>query len=76
MGSIRQHLRDSKTTYFEHLKFALYAGFMLLYAAIASIIHAIIPSLFPSTAANIVTKLYNVRLKNHPNPTYRKMLNE
>lgn len=76
MGSIKKHLLDSKTTYLEHAKFAIYASFLLFYAAIASIIHALIPSLFPSTAAGIVTKLYNIRLKNHPNPEYRKMLDE
>jgi hypothetical protein len=76
MYKIKKHLEDSKTTWAEHTKFALYASFMLFFAAFASLIHAIIPSLFPSTSAKIVVKLYNQRLKNHPNPTYRKYLNE
>jgi hypothetical protein len=76
MDSIKKHLADSKTSYTEHLRFAVYAGILLFYAAFASIVHAVIPSLFPSTAARIVSKLYNQRLKNHPNPDYRKIINE
>jgi len=73
VGKIKQHLEDSNTNYFGHAKFALYAAVMLLYAALASVIHALLPNLFPSTAASIVSKLYNYRIKNHPNPLYRKM---
>ena len=76
MNGIKQHLISSKTTYFEHNKFALYAGVLLLYAGFASIVHALLPNLFPSTAARIVAKLYNKRLKNHPNPDYIKMLDD
>lgn len=76
MEKIKKHLQDSKTTYLQHLKFAVYASVLLFYAAVASIIHAVVPSLFPSTPARIVAKLYNKRLKDHPNPEYRKMLNE
>lgn len=76
MKRIKQHLEDSKTTWTEHTKFAFYASFMLFCAAFASLVHAILPSLFPSTAARIVAKLYKQRLENHPNPTYRRYLNE
>lgn len=72
----KQHLEDSKCSYIEHLKFAIYAGFLLIYAGIASVIHAFIPGLFKGTAAFIVIKLYNHRLKNHPNPMYKTMKNE
>ena len=70
------HLEQSQTTAKEHFLFALYASMLLFYAAFASLIHAFAPRFFPSTAARIVTKLYKQRLKDHPNPTYRKMMNE
>jgi hypothetical protein len=74
MKFLTQHLKDSQTSYFEHLKFAIYAGFLLFYAAIASIIHAIFPFFFKGTAAFIVIKLYKQRLENHPNPSYKAWL--
>lgn len=73
---IKEHLDHSNVTYFEHLKFAFYASGLLLYASIASLIHAILPNLFPATAAKIVIKLYKKRLENHPNPNYQEMINK
>ena len=55
-----------------HFKFAMYASALLFYAAIASFIHAWAPRFFETTASRIVAKLYKERLKNHPNPEYRK----
>lgn len=74
MKSFQKHLEESKVSYFEHLKFALYAGACLLYAGIASLIHAFLPNLFKGTAAFIVIKLYNDRLVDHPNPVYQEYL--
>lgn len=76
MEKIKKHLQDSQVTYFLHLRFAVYASLLLMIASIASLIHALVPNLFPSTAAKIVIKLYNQRLKEHPNPQYRKILDE
>lgn len=76
LHQIKKHLNDSKISYVEHQLFAFQAGLKLIYAGFASLIHAIIPSFFPSTAAKIVSELYKERLKNHPNPEYRKMLND
>jgi len=67
----KKHLSDSKAGYWEHLKFAIYASALLLWAAIASLLHAIVPALFPGTSAFIVIKLYKQRLENHPNPRYK-----
>lgn len=75
-NSSKQHLEESKCSYVEHFKFAIYASLLLLYAGIASLIHAFIPALFKGTAAFIVIKLYNQRLKHHPNPMYQTMKNE
>lgn len=52
-----KHLNEAGKSYFEHFKFALVAGFILIYAGIASIIHAFIPTLFPFTSQKIVKKL-------------------
>lgn len=76
MKFLIQHLEDSQTTYFEHLKFAVYASLQLLIAAIASIIHAFFPFMFKGTAAFIVIKLYNQRLINHPNKNYQKWIHD
>ena len=67
------HLETSGITYREHMSFALKAGIMLLYAGVASLIHAFLPSLFAETSARVVGRLYKERIKNHPNPAYRKM---
>ena len=40
------HITSKKTTYFKHFKFSFGAGVILLLAAIASMIHALIPNLF------------------------------
>lgn len=76
LKSSKHHLENSQCSYIEHLKFAIYASLLLVYAGIASLIHAFIPALFKGTAAFIVIKLYNQRLKNHPNPMYQTMKNE
>ena len=53
--------------------FAIKAGVLLLYAGVASIIHAICPALFDGVPARIVANLYHGRIKNHPNPDYRDL---
>jgi hypothetical protein len=52
-----KHLAQSNTTYIEHFKFAFYAGLMLIWAGITSIIHAFIPSLFPFVSRKITVDL-------------------
>ena len=74
--SSKKHLTDSGCTYVEHLKFALYASALLFIAAVTSLIHAFIPSLFKGNAAYIVIKLYKMRLKDHVNPMYRDWLKD
>ncbi|HUC31190.1 MAG TPA: DUF6356 family protein [Candidatus Paceibacterota bacterium] len=74
LQSISKHLNDSQVDYRGHMLFALKAGCWLLYAGVASIIHGLVPFLFPATAAKIVIRLYHERLKNHPNPEYQQAL--
>ena len=71
----KKHLRDSRCSYLEHFKFAMYAFMLLLWAAVASLIHAFVPALFKGTSAYIVIKLYKQRLRNHPNPQYQDWIN-
>lgn len=71
MKFLTEHLKESHVTYFQHLKFAIYASVLLFYASIASFIHAIFPFFFKGSAAFVVVKLYKQRLENHPNPTYQ-----
>ena len=53
----RKHLTEAGKSYWNHFMFAFRAGFLLIYAGIASIIHALIPSLFPFVSQKIVQKL-------------------
>lgn len=70
------HLQESKITYWQHFSFAIIAGFKLIVAGIASLIHAIIPQWFPGLAAYTVIELYKQRLEEHPNPDYQKKIRE
>ena len=73
---MNQHLKDSQTTYGVHSKWAFSAGFRLIWAGIASLVHAIHPNFFPGTAAKTVIDLYYTRLHNHPNKIYKKYIAE
>lgn len=70
-NKIKEHLATNKITFRDHFVLAIKSGVMLLYAGITSIIHAFLPSLFDGVPAKIVSKLYNGRIKDHPNPRYR-----
>lgn len=73
---MHQHLRDSNTTYWQHAGWALVAGLRLIWAGVASLLHAIHPSLFPGTAARTVIDLYHERLKDHPNRDYQDYIQQ
>jgi hypothetical protein len=60
----KKHLNEAGKNYIEHFKFAFMAGFILMYAGITSIIHALIPSLFPFTSQKIVKKLLDQSMNN------------
>lgn len=69
-----EHLEKSKETYLPHMVWAFLAGFRLIWAGIASIIHGLIPGWFPGTAAKTVIFLYHKRLTNHPNREYQEYI--
>jgi branched-subunit amino acid permease len=52
-----KHLKEAGKSYMAHACFALSAGVLLVVAGVASIIHALIPALFPFYSANIVMRL-------------------
>lgn len=56
----KKHLTERNESYWNHLKFAFKYGFILLWAAITSFIHGLVPSLFPYHSANTVISIYKV----------------
>jgi hypothetical protein len=69
-----RHLKDSNESYWSHSVWALTAGFHLIWAGIASLIHAVYPGWFQFSAAKIVIDLYYKRLHNHVNPLYQEYI--
>lgn len=64
------HLKASQETYVNHLLWASYAGFKMIFVGISSIIHGIVPAFFTGTAAKTIIDFYHKRLINHPNKEY------
>lgn len=75
LESSKQHLKKSKEDYSSHAKWAVLAGFKLIIAGLASLVHALIPGYFQGTAAKTVIDLYHKRLVNHPNKEYQDYIN-
>lgn len=72
--SSKEHLNKSKESYASHAHWAVIAGLRLIFAGIASLIHALIPGFFQGTAAKTVIDLYHKRLVNHPNVEYQNYI--
>jgi len=53
----KKHLKEAGKSYWEHFKFAFIARFILIYAGITSIVHAIFPCFFQFTSLKIVKYL-------------------
>jgi hypothetical protein len=71
----QEHLQKSKKTYFNHLYHASMLGLVLIYAGIASIIHALLPCFFAAYSANKVTRIFYRVVYTSANPDiqgYRK----
>ncbi|MEN0002455.1 MAG: DUF6356 family protein [Pseudomonadota bacterium] len=54
-----KHPSSVDETYFQHLRFAAGFAFWLAMAALAALVHAILPFLFERTAGRIVERLYH-----------------
>ena len=51
------HLKDIGETYWQHLKFAMSLAFLLFKAGFAVLVHAVVPSLFVTTASNTIKEI-------------------
>jgi hypothetical protein len=70
-----EHLQKSKMGYFTHLYHAFSLGLVLIYAGLASIIHALIPCIYAAYSANKVTRIFYRVVYTSVNPDiqgYRK----
>jgi hypothetical protein len=52
------HPTTAGETYFQHMSFALRAGFRMILAGCCCVIHAIFPFLFSKTAGNTIASLH------------------
>ncbi len=52
------HPATVNETYFQHMRFAFGFAFWLAVAALAALVHAVIPALCETTASRILKRLY------------------
>jgi hypothetical protein len=68
----KEHLLDSDKKYTEHLYDAIYHGYELFIASLASFIHGFFPFLFNGYSAKKIIDIYYKVLHNHKNKEYQK----
>lgn len=51
------HIYKSRKGWIRHTWFALWAGIVLMLAGLISIVHALVPNIFPYISENIVKRL-------------------
>jgi hypothetical protein len=51
------HLQDIGETYWQHLRFAGLLSLLLFKAAFAALIHAIVPTIFVTTASDTINEI-------------------
>src|SRR4029079_1437188 len=61
----RAHLVDAGESYFEHMRFAVGVGLMLVAAGLACSIHGLFPSLCTKTASRTVDELKRLFVERH-----------
>jgi hypothetical protein len=59
------HPASVNETYLEHALFAGRFAFLLFAAGCAALVHAVIPSLFETTASRMISKLYSQMQARH-----------
>ena len=64
----RQHLAENQVGYFGHMRFALGVGAQLLVAALACILHGILPGIFTDTASTAIRRLHAILAARHASP--------
>ncbi|MCW3798549.1 DUF6356 family protein [Sphingomonas sp. BN140010] len=57
IGASREHLAQAREGYFQHLGFALLVATLLLSAALACLVHALVPGVCRTSASRIVALL-------------------
>jgi len=63
-----QHLKEANESYVTHGSFALKWGFFLIFTGIISILHGIVPALFPFQAPKNVLRVARlIQERNRPN---------
>jgi uncharacterized protein YjeT (DUF2065 family) len=65
LSRARAHLVDAGESYFEHMRFAVGVGLMLVAAGLACIIHGIFPNLCTKTASRTVDELRRLFVERH-----------
>jgi hypothetical protein len=72
----QNHLQKSKMSYLVHLYHALSLGIILIYAGIASIIHALLPCFFAAYSANKVSRIFYRVVDRSANPDIQGYRNQ
>jgi hypothetical protein len=57
IGLSQEHLREVNQTYYQHALFAIKWGLYLVGTGVVSIIHGVVPGLFPFTAPKNILRL-------------------
>ena len=58
IGRSSKHLRETKETYFEHMKIAFKISFGMIGGGLKGAIHALVPGLFITVASDKIKKLH------------------
>lgn len=72
----KKHLELSQVDYFNHFKWAIKSGFILILIGFASLIHGVVPAFFKGTTAKKVIEIFYQHLYNHPNKEYQNIIRE
>ena len=56
-GQTKEHLQEVEMSYWQHFLFALGLIPLFIFAIVFSIIHAIVPGLFPDTVSSIIREI-------------------
>lgn len=59
MGRVKQHLLESKMSYWYHCRHSMTNGFRLMWLAVTSFVHAVFPQIWPQYTAKGVISMYN-----------------
>ena len=59
IGRSSKHLRETKETYFEHMKIALKISLGMIGGGFKGIVHALVPGIFTTAVSDKIKKLHN-----------------